>query len=44
MAKLALTLLLLLIVALAALETAAARVELHTVPTETLTESTFPIP
>ena len=43
MHKLALTLLLALILTLAALETAALRLESTTVPTEALTESTFPL-
>jgi len=43
MHKLALTLLLLLILTLAALEAAAVRVESAVVPTEALTDSTFPV-
>jgi hypothetical protein len=43
MHKLALTLLLALILTLAALEAAALRFESTTVPTEALTDTTFPI-
>ena len=43
MAKLAVPLLLLLILTLAALETAALHVGMEAMPTETLTQPTFPI-